>query len=66
MTNLPLDTEEKQEVYRLAEIALSMRQRNPKSLLWRMRAKQALRRMEALWMQSDTSQESIDSCQISI
>ena len=44
-----LDTEEKEQAFRLAEIALSMKYNNPASKLWRMRVRQALDRMEKLW-----------------
>ena len=45
----PLDTPEKEEAYRLALEALTQRQKNPDSRLWRMREKQALYRLEKLY-----------------
>jgi hypothetical protein len=49
LRNLEVDTLEKQEAYDQAERALDMRQKNPGSLLWRMRVRQALNRLEKLY-----------------
>jgi hypothetical protein len=46
---LPLDTREKEEAYNWALRALTMRRQNPSSTLWRMREKQALKRLEELY-----------------
>jgi hypothetical protein len=47
----PLNTPEKIRAYDLALCALTMRLKNPGSKLWRMRVKQALDRLEAIWGQ---------------
>jgi hypothetical protein len=44
-----IDTPEKQQAYDLALHALTMKQNNPGSKLWRMRVKQALKRLEELY-----------------
>jgi hypothetical protein len=49
LKDLKVDTLERVKAYDLAAYALNQKQKNPSSKLWRMRVRQALKRLEELY-----------------